>query len=45
MRIDKKKKDILGLNAIGMIYLKAWVYAQDKLLNNEGIMIFLFCEV
>lgn len=37
MRIGKKRKDILGLNEIGLICLKASVYAQDKLSKNEVV--------
>jgi hypothetical protein len=39
MIIGKKRKDISGLNEIGLICLKASVYAQDKLSKKEGIMI------
>ena len=39
MRIGKKRKDILGLNEIGLICLKASVYAQDKLSKNEVVFL------
>jgi hypothetical protein len=39
MIIGKKRKGILRLMRIGLICLKASVYAQDKLSKKEGIMI------
>lgn len=36
---QQKEKRYFRLNGIGLIRLKALVYAQDKLSNKEGIMI------
>ncbi|MGY4384302.1 hypothetical protein ACVWYN_001328 [Pedobacter sp. UYP24] len=45
MIIGKKRKNILSLNEIGLICLKASVYAQEKLSNKEGIMILYYVLV
>jgi len=36
---QQKEKRYFRLNGIGLIRLKALVYAQDKLSNNEGLLI------
>jgi hypothetical protein len=40
---QQKEKRYFRLNGIGLIRLKALVYAQDKLSNKEGIMIIARC--
>jgi hypothetical protein len=46
MIIGKTRKDISGLNEIGLICLKASVYAQDKLSKKERIVIsFLYTSL
>jgi len=44
MIIGKKRKDIFVFNEIGLICLKASLYAQDKLSKKEGIMRMLAFE-